>query len=34
MKATQWRNLTATERNEMAEQLEECEGVGAMFAGG
>lgn len=34
LKATQWRNLTVTGRNEMAEQLEECEGLGAAAGGG
>lgn len=28
VKATQWRNLTVTGRNEMAQQLEECGGLG------
>lgn len=34
MQATQWRNLTVTGRNETAQQLEECGGLGAAAGAG
>lgn len=33
MEVTPWRNVTVTGRNETAEQLEECEGLGAAAGG-